>query len=143
MANRRARADKSWFDHTQKIFICDEVLDILPAEELFWCKLYVLQRDHCDWPDILNLLYAAGSSFDWPRLLSRMGKMDFPLLKSALTLFSWLCPSRIAQFPLSIRKQFDLKAVLIPREEEHRRLKLLDSRAWFAPLLPENVPLQV
>ena len=30
---------------------------MLPPEELIWAKLYVLQRDRSDWPDILNLLY--------------------------------------------------------------------------------------
>src|SRR5881296_363074 len=58
MANRRAQADESWFKNSKPMAIRDEVVQVIPAEELLWCKLYVFQRDHCDWPDVFNLLYA-------------------------------------------------------------------------------------
>src|SRR5581483_4784667 len=38
---------------------------LLPPEELLWSKLYVLQHERCDWPDILNLLQEMGSGMNW------------------------------------------------------------------------------
>jgi len=143
MANRRAQVEESWFQSARSIVIRDEPLQVLPAEELLWCKLYVMQRDHCDWTDVLNLLYASGAWLDWDRLLRRVGH-DFAVLRAALTLFSWLCPGRVAQFPAKVRRQFQLpESTLISAQEEQRRPRLIDSRAWFAPFQPDDVPLEV
>src|SRR5437870_960878 len=78
MANRRAQVEQDWFAHAKPILLRDELLQILPPEELLWCKLYVFQRDHCDWPDLFNLLYAVGPALNWPRLLKRVGT-DLPV----------------------------------------------------------------
>jgi len=142
MANRRAQADESWFKNSKPMAIRDEVVQVIAAEELLWCKLYVFQRDHCDWPDVFNLLYATGPWLDWERLLKKVGD-DWQVLKAALTLFHWICPSRAGQFPAKIREQFELVKSPATAEEEQRRVKLLDSRAWFAPLTPRDLPLEV
>ena len=115
----------------------------LSPEDLLRCKPYVMQRDHCDWSDVINLLHARGRSLDWARLLGRVG-LDFPLLKSAGTLFDWLCPNRAAEFPGRIRRQFQIPpSTVVSPKEEQRRARLLDSRGWFAPILPTDVPLEV
>ena|ERR1043165_7022624 len=143
MANRRAQVHEDWFQHATSIVLQDELLQVLPPEELLWCKLYVFQRDHCDWPDLLNLLYATGPTLNWSRLLQRVGK-DWPVLKSLLTLFSWVCPNRAALIPASVREDFELsESPAVSAEEEQRRVKLLDSRGWFAPFHPKHLPLQV
>jgi len=135
--------DESWFEHAPSLTIHDETFKVLPAEELLWCKLYVLQRDHCDWPDVFNLLYAAGPGLDWDRLLGRIGG-DFLLLQSALLVLNWLCPNRAARLPEKIRARFQLPASPpVSIEEEKRRVRLIDSRAWFAAFLPADVPLEV
>jgi len=131
MANRRAHVDESWFERAKWMAVRDEILQIIPAEELLWCKLYVLQMDRCDWPDVLNLLYAAGPTLDWDRLLKHLGA-DVLILKSALTLFDWLCPNRAAEFPGKIRRYFGLrKPNPISVEEQRQRLQWLDGRPWF------------
>ena len=56
---------------------------LVPAEEIVWAKLYVLQRDRADWPDIFNLLARCGPRLDWDHLVRRMGG-DLPLLAAAL-----------------------------------------------------------
>lgn len=143
MANRRAMVDALWFERAQSVVIRDETIQIVPAEELLWCKLYILQRDHCDWTDIFNLLYAVGPQLDWDHLLERVGA-DVPLLQAALTVFHWLCPNRAAAIPSRLRKILWVpkpkKAAL---ECEPERIKLLDGRNWFAAFQPRDKYLEV
>ena len=114
----------------------------LAPEELIWCKLYVLQRDRCDWPDIFNLLYAVGAGLDWSRLFERVGA-DAPLLLAALGVFGWLCPGRLAQFPQSVQDR--LASFGTSGAEDHRlaALRWLDSRPWFAALQPADAALKL
>lgn len=143
MANRCAAVDLSWLEHARPIALRNEVVRVLPVEELLWCKLYVLQRDHCDWPDVMNLLHATGHSLDWSRLLERVTP-DLQLLGSALALFEWLNPRRAIQLPAHVRRLFGLRRpTRNSSAQERRRARLLDSRGWFAPLLHKRAPLEV
>jgi hypothetical protein len=45
-----------------------------------------MQRDRCDWPDILNLIYATALELDWDHLFRRLDD-DAPLLEAVLTIF--------------------------------------------------------
>jgi len=143
MANRRAEVDPVWFQNARSLLVRDEMIELVPAEELLWCKLYVFQRDHCDWTDVLNLLYAVGPQIDWDRVLDRL-ESDVPVLRAALTLFGWLSPNRAAKLPQKLRDQLGLNEHReISPEEEEARIRLLDSRAWFAALQPRDRPLEV
>ena len=143
MANRRAQVDPVWFQNAKSLLVRDEMIELVPAEELLWCKLYVFQRDHCDWTDVLNLTYAVGPQIDWDRVLRRL-EDDVPVLRALLTLFGWLSPSRWAKLPQKIREQLGLHQPQdVSPEEEQARIRLLDSRAWFAALQPRDRPLEV
>src|SRR4051794_10534791 len=98
MANRRTYVDERWMSAGQCIQLFGESFRVIPAEELIWSKLYVLQRDRCDWPDILNLIHATGPTLDWDHLLKRVG-VDRPLIRGVLSVFSWVSPSRAAEIP--------------------------------------------
>src|SRR5690348_10536722 len=65
MANQRAQVDEQWFQRAGSIELRRQRFLIVPPEEFMWCKLYILQRDHCDWTDVFNLLYAVGDKLDW------------------------------------------------------------------------------
>lgn len=143
MANRRAEVDQTWFDHAKPLVIRDEEVLLVPPEELLWCKLYVFQRDHCDWTDAMNLIYAAGPQLDWDHLFDRLGP-DLPVLTSLVTLFDWITPSRSAQLPEAARARFGLRQNRpISAEEERQRIRLLDTREWFAALQPKDKVLEV
>ena len=88
--------------------------------------------------------YAAQSEqIDWDRLIKRL-EDDLPVLRAILTLFSWLSPSRAAQLPEDLRERLGLRHNReISPEEEEARIRLLDSRAWFAALQPRDRPLEV
>ncbi|MCI0745315.1 MAG: nucleotidyltransferase family protein [Verrucomicrobia subdivision 3 bacterium] len=143
MANRRANVEKAWFEHSQELKIRDESIRLIAAEELLWCKMYVLQRDHSDWPDVLNLLYATGPALNWGRLLDNVGE-DMPVLRALLTLFAWICPARAAELPADLKRRLKLHPLpLVSKPEERRRIQLLDSRNWFAAHQPIEKPLEV
>src|ERR1051325_4432412 len=91
MANKRATVDRAWVEQGPEIQVDGVRFRLTPPEELLWAKLYVIQRDRCDWPDALNLVYTCGSSLDWRYVLARLGD-DRPLLGSVLYLVSRGCP---------------------------------------------------
>jgi hypothetical protein len=143
MANQRAQVDPVWFERAGSVSLRGEKLQVVPLEELIWCKLYILQRDHCDWTDILNLLYAVGSEIDWAHLLDRL-EDDTPLLKGVLSVFGWLCPRGVLELPPSLWERLEMRPP--PREPQppsQDRIRLLDSRCWFAALQPEGGKLGI
>ncbi|MDB6016099.1 MAG: hypothetical protein JWR19_588 [Pedosphaera sp.] len=143
MANRRAEVDEIWFERAYPVQIREEAMHVIPPEEMLWCKLYILQRDHFDWTDVFNLLYSVGRQINWDHLLERVNP-DLPLLQAALTVFFWLCPNRAREFPEKLRKQLGLpKPEKISAAEQLHRIRLLDTRAWFAPLQPKDQYLEV
>jgi len=143
MANRRTEVHPVWLERAPRVTLREETFQILSAEELLWAKLYVLQRDHSDWPDLLNLIYATGPRLDWDHLLGRLGA-DAQLLKALLELFTWLAPNRAAELPHNLRRELQLSSPpRIAPEEEQRRVRLLDSRAWFAAYHPKDQPVEI
>jgi hypothetical protein len=142
MANQRARVDEIWFQHAPLIRVRNEPLYLVPLEEFFWCKLYIIQRDHCDWTDILNLLYATGGQLDWDHLLDRMGD-DWPLLKGLLSVYGWLCPKQALELPKKLQRKLRLDKPAVAARCKYNRVRLLDTRRWFAAILPKDQPLEV
>jgi hypothetical protein len=138
MANQRAVVDDDWLSGPSTIIDGLEV-QFLPAEYLLWSKLYVLQRDRCDWPDAMNILYTVGSDFDWRRLLAQL-EQDSGLLGGLLAAYRWLYPAKANALPpwlwrelgLSDSQERDTDA------DPKRRAALLDSRPWFVPTLDDT-----
>jgi hypothetical protein len=128
MANLRTDVDEEWISSGPEISFLGERVRVIPAEELIWAKLYVIQRQRCDWPDVLNILDHQLESLDWHRLLRRLGD-DAPLLAGALAVYSWLRPGRRGLIPVRARRagtSGDGDPDLV-----HERRKLIDSRPWF------------
>jgi hypothetical protein len=133
MANHRAHIDELWMSGGE-IDLHGYRVKTLPAEAMLWDKLYIMQRDRCDWPDVMNLLYSAGTAIDWEYLLGRIGD-DGPLIAGALSVFRWISPGRARELPRWI---WDRLGVEAPSQEEtpeivKRRVDLLDTRPWFGP----------
>lgn len=132
MANRRAVVDAGWLERGPMIPMFDREIRVIPPEELIWSKLYVVQRDRCDWPDILNMVYATGAHLDWQHLLARVAE-DTPLLKGVLSMFSWVSPEKARAIP---KRVWDMLGLPVPgqaHDPEGRpaRPDLLDTRPWF------------
>jgi hypothetical protein len=134
MANGRANVDAAWLTGTPAVQLRGAVLPILPVEELIWAKLYVFHRDRCDRPDVLKLVYAIGTQLDWAHLLDRLAA-DVPLLCSALSVFSWICPGRAQALPGWLRERLYLPppAPQLAVDIDQQRVDMLDTRPWFFP----------
>jgi hypothetical protein len=133
MANHRAQIDGLWMSGPQAD-LHGRPVRVLPAEAMLWDKLYIMQRDRCDWPDVLNLLYSAGAEIDWDHLLRRIGE-DRPLLAGALAVFRWISPGRASDLPRHLWRELGMEA---PGPDERadimrRRAGLLDTRPWYGP----------
>lgn len=132
--NHRFVVDPRWLTRGRDVEIRGTNLKLVPPEELIFAKLYVLQRDRCDWPDILNILYNMGQFLDWRHLIDRVGN-DLPLLAGALTTFRWLSPERAAKLPAWIWERVGLGRDWpeMSGETSIERVPLLDYRDWFGP----------
>jgi hypothetical protein len=123
--------DDGWVTRGPEVSIRGERLRTIPIEELIWSKLYVLQRERCDWGDVFNLLDAEARSVDWEHLLNRLAE-DQPLLAGALEVFGWLAPERVHEVPTAVWSSLGVSR---PGGEQPgdpaARVKLLDSRPWF------------
>jgi hypothetical protein len=93
-----------------------------------------MQRDRCDWPDVLNLLHAAGSEIRWEYVVRRMGA-DAALLAGILAVFAWIAPGRARELPpwLWRRLGLDGPGPAGAVDIEKARVDLLDRRPWFGP----------
>ena len=137
MPNRRSMADPLWLSRGQSLELRGYNMKVLPAEELIWGKMYVMQRERCDWLDVMNLFYHAEAGLDWEHLIWRV-QDDAPVLSSALMLFSWLCPERADEFPAWLWDRLGMGRRDLPCGS---RSHLLDTRPWFVgnfPLWPDK-----
>jgi len=136
MANRRAEVDRGWLDRAQEIEASGKRFYLLSVEEMIWSKLYVFQRDRCDWPDILNLVDRARCRLDWDYLATRLSD-DLPLLKGILQVYHWLRPGVLAGSPQWLLNEEPGDGVASSDLTRHRAA-LLDSRAWLVCLKDGN-----
>ncbi len=144
MANRRADIDDVWFQRANEVIIHGDKLKVIPPEEMLWQKSYVMQRDRCDWADIINILYVSGHALDWEHLINR-AREDEALIYAILHVFEWLCPDRAGKIPEFVRTRAGLPPAMLGFDDELTaiRARLLDSRSWFAPLGQPSELLQV
>jgi hypothetical protein len=143
MANQRAKVDAAWFQHAPQLTIRGERVSLVPPEELLWCKLYVIQRDRCDWTDIFNLVHEHGLQMNWSRLIRRL-EDDVPLLQAMLNVYGWLCPNAARKLPPSLwRRLSAAQRATRSRPPTHDRIRLLDSRTWFGARAAKNQKLEI
>jgi len=144
MANYRAQVDEDWLTRGDVVAIHGWPLRMLPPEELMWTKLYIVQRDRCDWGDLLNILYARGPELEWQRFIERLGD-DWRILAALVQLFTWACPGRAMALPKQLWKTLAIAAPTVDDAAadagglpgvDARHIRLLDSRDWFGPTQP-------
>ena len=139
MANYRTACGDDWLTRGPTIMLYDQSVRLLAPEELMWSKLYVMQRERCDWPDLLNIVHAVGPEMDWDHLLRCVGD-DAPLVGGLLNVFGWLCPARARQLPEWLWDRLGLRG---PDqgpscEDNPKHVRLLDSRDWFGSQVEGN-----
>jgi hypothetical protein len=131
--NHRMQVDDRWLTNGRSVTIAGCKIQLLPPEELIWSKIYVLQHDRCDWPDLLNVLYNEAETLDWEHLLNRMGD-DAPILGALMSVFRWLSPDKAVGLPNWIWQRLGLSPLTITTSEtERERAAILDTRNWYGP----------
>jgi hypothetical protein len=134
MPNHRMEVDDAWVHMGRRVDVRGICLRLLPVEELLCSKIYVLQRDRCDWPDLMNVLYAEGPAMDWGRLIDRLGP-DMPLLSALVSVFGWLCPERARELPHWLWTRLEIAPPFggVDCDGRSDRAPLIDTRDWFGP----------
>lgn len=142
--NRRTQVDEKWFEYAPRITLRGEELMGVPAEELLVLKSFVLQKDRCDWTDLINLLCFTAGSMDWNHVIERFGS-ELQLLRGLLNVFAWTCPVEASQIPEPIRRQLALDIIMPenPAAATRERVRLLDSRPWFSAFQPMDAPMKL
>lgn len=131
MPNQVSRVNKAWVSRGPQRELRGRQLRVAPIEELIWAKLFVLQRERCDWPDILRLLFHHSNTIDWPYLKSLAGK-HWQLLAGVLLVFRWLAPEQAKSLDSEVWNW-------ACNDSEHaantgnvlENARFLDSRPWF------------
>lgn len=142
--NRRTQVDELWFQYASHLTLHGESVLAVPAEELVVLKTFVLQKDRCDWTDLINLLCFQAGQIDWRLVIERFGP-EVPLLQALLNVFAWVCPIEATQIPENIRAELGLKIIMPenPAETTRARVNLLDSRPWFSAFQPMDSPMKI
>jgi hypothetical protein len=140
--NRRSQVDQDWIDRAAHVDFRGEEMLAVPAEELLFIKTFVLQKDRCDWTDLINLLCFQSARLDWEHVIKRYGP-ELPLLRAVLGVFAWVCPVEAAQIPEDIRERLGLEVELPdnPVATTRARVRMLDSRPWFSAYQPMDKPM--
>lgn len=140
MANQRASVSEHWFIPAPSVMVGSTELKIVPPEYLIWMKLYVLQKDRSDWLDIVNLLYSTVEELNWGLLVDIVG-LDLPLLSGVMQVFNWVCPGKTRHIPAHFKELLQItnpcpsESTELP-DYDLQRIRLLDSRPWFAAIQP-------
>ena len=138
LANYRARVDEVWLQQGPMDHIRGWPLRAIPAEELIFAKIYIVQQERCDWPDLMAVIYRQGMRMDWDRIIHRLGPDDVGLLRGVMSVFTWMCPGRAMELPGSVWDKLQMPPPCPARMSsspiEPARVRLLDSRSWFGPL---------
>ncbi len=93
--------DDGWFDNAVETQVLNMPVKIVPCEELFWQKSFVMERERFDGADLMHILRVQGPHLSWDRLLARYAD-NWPLLYSYLLMFSFVYPSETAVIPQDV-----------------------------------------
>lgn len=102
--NGVSEVDDAWFAHAEDDEVLGVGVKLLPAEEMLWTKLFIMERERFDGADVAHLLRARADRFDWPRLLKHVGD-QWRVLLSHLILFGFIYPSERDRIPATVIRE--------------------------------------
>jgi hypothetical protein len=98
MGNGVALIDAEWVKHSRPGILAAMPVRFAPPEELVWHRLFISERHRHDMADILHLILCLGDTFDWRRLVGRVGA-HWPLLLAQVATFSYVYPGYRSNIP--------------------------------------------
>ncbi|CAN5453428.1 hypothetical protein BH23BAC1_BH23BAC1_17510 [soil metagenome] len=84
--------DDSWFEHAVQGEMYDIPVRFIAAEELYWSKSYVQNRERYDGADLNHIILRNGQNMDWKRVLTRLDQ-HWHLLLSQFLNFQFVYPA--------------------------------------------------
>ncbi len=96
--NGFSNVDKMWFEHARSGIICGVPCQISPPEEMIWSKGFLMERERCDFTDVLLLIDHFGQDLDWERVAHRFGQR-WRVLFALLILYTESFPGRFHKIP--------------------------------------------
>lgn len=140
MGNGMAFIDEGWIRHSRPSILAACPVQIAPAEELMWHRLFISERHRHDMSDIVHLILSYGESLDWARLVRRVGD-NWPLLLSQILMFSYVYPGYRSNVPAWVPEQLLERArAQIGRDEDQPEITrgplisrfsfMIDVREW-------------
>jgi hypothetical protein len=104
MGNGVALIDEGWILHSRPGILAAAPVRIAPPEELIWHRLFISERHRHDMSDILHLILCLGDTFDWERLVSRVGA-HWPLLLAQVLTYAYVYPGYRSNIPEWVYEQ--------------------------------------
>ena len=104
MGNGVALIDEGWVKQSRPGILAAMPVRFAPPEELIWHRLFISERHRHDVADILHLILCLGDTFDWERLVHRVGP-HWPLLLAQLLTFSYVYPGYRSNVPAWVYDQ--------------------------------------
>ncbi len=104
MGNGVALIDQGWVEHSRPGILAAMPVRIAPPEELMWHRLFISERHRHDVADILHLILCLGDTFDWERLVGRVGP-HWPLLLAQISTFSYVYPGYRSNIPAWVYRE--------------------------------------
>jgi hypothetical protein len=98
MGNGIAFIDEGWIANSRSSILAAHPVQIAPAEELIWHRLFISERHRHDMSDIVHLILCLGDTLDWERLVARVGE-HWPLLLSQILMFGYVYPGYRSNVP--------------------------------------------
>jgi hypothetical protein len=96
--NGLSPVDDAWFEHAGDGEVLGRSVRLMPAEELIWTKLFIMERERFDGADVAHLLRDMSDTLDWRRLSDRVGP-NWRVLLSHLILFGFIYPAEQDKVP--------------------------------------------
>lgn len=90
--NNICKVDDTWYEYAIKGEFEGVEVQILPAEEMIWSKIYVQNRERFDGADVNHIMLKYGKNIDWKRLLMRLDQ-HWHVLLAQLLIFQFVYPS--------------------------------------------------
>jgi len=124
--NHLSPVDESFHARGQEGAFLEVPVRFIPPDELLWAKVFTLNRDRCDWPDLFHVVRARPGGLDWEHVVRKMGE-HWPVLLSFIILYDWAYPSETQCIPRGLREELlERKLSLLMPSEGPTREAVLD-----------------
>lgn len=131
--NRLQPVDSSFYDRGDDDVLLGVPVCFIPIDELILAKLFTLNHDRTDWPDIFRLVQMRSSDIDWERLLYKVGE-HWEILLAFIVIYDWAYPSEMRKIPTEIRCELLQRKIDLPIDSNKpTREAILDPWIYTRP----------